>query len=388
MQSSNTSKKTAAAALLAVMLLGVALSAKSFPSLLRSGARDLLTRGVGEAVSRFEGNWNAVFSSRKDCRDLYGLLQRALFKKEARNFEVLRSETGQLYLQDAVWPTDEETLTECAARIALLRDATETYGGIFVFVQMPYKNAGMAEDLKYYSEDGTEAAEDRLLELLAEKGIKTLDLRKVEGCSSFYYTDHHWTVDAAFHSSRAIAAFLTENCAAELGETEKYGDLDRYALRPSTGAFLGSIGIKVGSFYTKEDVFTVYEPLYPTRMSFDHYVDGTINHHSEGSWWETMIEQTLLDDADYKNKYNSLMYGDVCFVESAVENALAENELSALCVTHSYGRGMCAYLSQYFARLYSLDPQAGRYNGSILQYIREHEPEIVIFAYNDLVNVS
>lgn len=388
MQSSKTSRKIAAAVLLTIMLLGVALSAKSLPPLLRGGAKNLLTRGVGEAVSRFDEGWNAVFSGREESRNLYGLLQRALCKKEARNYEVLRSETGQLFLQDAVWPTDEETLAECAERIALLRDATEAYGGLFVFVQLPYKNAGMAEDLKYYSDDGTEAAESRLLKLLSEKKVTTLDLRETEGCSSFYRTDHHWTTDAAFQASETIAAFLAKDCSVPLGDTGKYGELSQYAACEASGTFLGSIGIKVGSFYTKKDVFTIYEPLYPTCMSFDHYVDGTKNHHSEGTWREALIEQELLDDEGYYNKYNSLMFGNICHAEGIVENAFAENELSALCVIHSYGRGLCAYFSQYFARLYSLDPQKGRYGGSILQYIREHEPDVVIFAYNDLVNVS
>ena len=59
-----------------------------------------------------------------------------------------------------------------------------------------------------------------------------------------------------------------------------------------------------------------------------------------------------------------------------------------LCITHSYGRSMCAYLSLFSRQTTMLDPQPGRYEESFLRYIRDHQPDYVVFAYNDLVSIA
>ena len=371
-----------------IILGGFALSCRGLCPVMESGIRKGTSSGIREGIDQFETGYNAIFSARQESMDLFSAIQRLLLKKETRNFEVLRADDGQLYLNKTGWPSDEATLSRISEQICTLRDATEAYGGKFLFVQVPYKNAGMADDLRYYSDDQTEQAETRLLELLSENEIYTLDLRTVPGCAEFYRTDHHWTVEAGYRSAAAIANFMEQPFCADLGDLETFSSLTNYRERVWPDSFLGSIGIKVGPYYAGRDDFTVYDPLFRTEMEFNHYRNGERTHHYEGDFWETMIEQRLLNDPGYNNKHYSLMHSAECYTEVIVDNYCADNDYNVLCVIHSYGRSLCAYLSLYFSRLTSLDPQNGRYNEDYLLYIQEHQPDFVVFAYNDLVNLG
>lgn len=340
--------------------------------------------GVTGAVRVMERTVDEVYSRREDCLAAFGLTQRLLGKKEARNFEVLKSDDGQLYLSAADFPEDEETIRLCAEQIAVLCAETEAYGGRFLFVQVPYKNAGMASDLQDYTDDRTEEAEDLLLELLRESRVPTLDLRQDAACSRFYRTDHHWTVEASYAAACDLAAALLPDS----GQRERLADPGQYEARCWPDSFLGSIGIKVGPYYTGKDDFTVLIPTFQTDFSFTILHDGEVVHHSEGPFFDSLVQRELLDDSRYLNKYASMLFGNTAGYEYILDNRLAGGDDRVLCITHSYGRSMCAYLSLFSRQTTMLDPQPGRYEESFLRYIRDHQPDYVVFAYNDLVSIA
>ncbi len=367
---------------LLVLSLGFCLAFGPALSTARTILRDFGSYGAFDAVEAMEHTVNEVYSSREEGLAVFGLVQRLLGKREARNFEVLKGDDGQLYLQDAAFPEDVETLRVCAEQIAELCREIEAYGGRFLFVQVPYKNAQMAPELWAYSGDRTEDAEDLLLELLRQKEVPALDLRKDPDSCRFYKTDHHWTVEASYAAACDIAAALQPE-----GELpERITDPGQFEALCWPDSFLGSIGIKVGPYYTGKDDFIVLNPSFPTDFSYTILHGGETVHHSEGSFLNALVQRELLDNSRYRNKYASMLFGNSAGYEYVIDNRLSERSDDILCITHSYGRSMCAYLSLFFRQTRMLDPQPGRYQGSYVEYIREHQPAIVVFAYNDLLN--
>lgn len=139
-------------------------------------------------------------------------------------------------------------------------------------------------------------------------------------------------------------------------------------------------------FFSGMDDFTVYNPRFETQLKLNHYIDGELDFSCSGSFWDAFIDENLLNDKNYYNKYNSLLHGS--YVEAVIQNENSNNEYKALLVTHSYGRGLAQYLSLYFKELRYIDPQPGRFQGSICQYIEEYHPNVVIIMYNDLLNIT
>ena len=338
------------------------------------------------AANKFEESYNAVFSGTNLSRNVFSFTQRLLGKHEARNFEVLKGNDGTLYLQNASCPTDEKTIEEIADQYMLLKKETENYGGHFMYVQVPYKTVEGVANLKYYSDDTTNQAESTLVNFLKERDVPILDLRVYTECAQVYKTDYHWRVESGFHSAYVLAKHLEQMYDLDFKQTDYYGDTANYESVTYENSFLGSIGIKVGPYFAGKDDFILYKPLFDTDLELQHYIHGELDFEYSGDFWETFIEQSLLDDENYNNKYGALLHG--AYVEAVIKNHQASNDYTALIVSHSYGRPLVQYLCLNFKELYHLDPQEGRYNDSYVEYIKEFQPDVVVVMYNDLLNVD
>ena len=333
----------------------------------------------------FENNYASVFNSKEWSLDLFSFSQRALRKHETRNFEVLRANDGTLYLQGSRDRIDTDYLQLLADEYELLYDETIKNGGRFLYVQVPYKNAGQAPELAGYTVDKTEESENYIVHLMEEKGIPVLDLRDFSDCVEYYKTDHHWTTSAAFKASAIIADELEKKYGINLTGHKYYGNINNYDSITYEDSFLGSIGIKVGPYFTGKDDFTVYKPKFDTDLDFKHYIDK-LDFEYYGNFWDTFFDQGILEDSSYNNKYNANMHG--AYVESIINNNAAENDYRGLLITHSYGRPMAQYMSLDFKELRYLDPQKGRYNDNLTEYISDYQPDIVILMYNSDINVG
>lgn len=334
----------------------------------------------------FDSNYNNVFSSKDFSRDVFSLAQRLLGKHEIRNFEVLKADNGQLYLHDNEMYSDKTTLDIISNEYEQIYKETNSYGGKFLFVQVPFKNAAQAPELKDYSNDQTEKIETIIFNSLRNDGVPALDLRKFSKCKQYYKTDHHWTVKSAFNASSIIIDYLEKEYGLNFLNSEIYGDISNYKAVTYKNCFLGSIGIKVGPYFTGKDDFTAYKPLFETNLSFKHYINGDLQLNRSGQLWDVFIDQNLLKNKNYYNKYDANMYG--AYVESIIKNYDTNNDYKGLLITHSYGRSMTQYMCLNFKEFRYLDPQVGRYNGNYIEYIKKYKPDVVILMYDSLINVG
>lgn len=373
---------------LCILGIGWGISSKDAARLVRKEYVKIWNKEINlsSVPNDFEVQYNEIYSKMDFNLNVFSLTQRVLCKREARNFEVLKSKNGILYLHGNEEPVDIELINKIADEYALIYDETESYGGEFLYVQCPYKNVGQVEDLQYYSQDNVLESEDYLVENLHEKGIPVLDLRVYDACKYVYNTDHHWNMKSAFNAANIISQELVNQYNLDLPGCDIYGDIDNYDEIVYEDCFLGSIGIKVGPFFAGKDDFIVYKPKFDTKLSFVHYKDNVITDEYSGDFWETFVDQELLENQKYNNKYDANMHG--AYVESIIENHMADNNTKGLLIAHSYGRSMAQYLSLNFSEFRYLDPQRGRFNDNYIDYIKSYQPDVVILMYNGEINVG
>ena len=156
--------------------------------------------------------------------------------------------------------------------------------------------------------------------------------------------------------------------------TYDIGNYDRTCIENS---FLGSYGIKVGKYYAGKDNFVIYTPKFDTDLTFRSYdADGNLIREKTGKFYEALIDDNIVNDPDYNNKYSAFCNTD--YIENRIINNNAPNHLKCLYISHSYGRPMTMYLSMNFEETINLDPQKGRFEGNYIEYIKSFRPDIVL----------
>ena len=129
-----------------------------------------------------------------------------------------------------------------------------------------------------------------------------------------------------------------------------------------------------------KDEFNILVPDFDTDFSYKHYIDGKLQKNTEGNFKEAFVDENLLKDNDYYNKYNACLYGG--YVENIILNNNCTNGKKLLLISDSYARPMVMYLGLAFSEIHYLDPQEGRYNESYIEYINEYKPDVVIMMYS------
>lgn len=314
--------------------------------------------------------------------DVFGLIQKALRKNEVKNFEVLKSADGQLYLGNYIRNTKIEETVNSIVRINEYVEGKAD----FLFVQAPFKNTENVESLIGYDNSKMNTEFNEILAELNNFNIPTLDLRNDYRTQQYYSTDHHWTTEASFYATINIIEYIEKNYEIDLDKD--YRKIENYTREIYENSFLGSIGIKVGEYYLENgrDDFELLIPKFETNLKYTHYDRNGFDMEKEGDFREAFIDVSKLNDIYYNNKYESNLYGG--FVENIIENRTVDNNLKVLLISHSYGRNMTQYLSLFFKETRYLDPQDGRFTSNYLEYISFYNPDIVIVMYDSVINVE
>ena len=191
----------------------------------------------------------------------------------------------------------------------------------------------------------------------------------------FYITDHHWSGDSCFHAWLALEEWF-ENSGV-LPTEDIYGP-EEFEREVIPDCFLGSYGVKVGKYYAGKDDYVYYNPLFQPEVLFKQYdADETLVNEMSGSWVSTLMDQGILSNKNYNNKYNASLRGFAYINE--IVNEQTNNSKKLLVISHSYGRPLVQYLALNFREVRQIDPQSGRFNGNLAEYIDNYRPDYVIF---------
>lgn len=339
---------------------------------------------AAETVAKFEKEYKNSLTQTRQWINLYGGIQKLLQKREIKNFLIYKDHDGFLYTKGT--PMEKKQLNKSAKNLKKIYEKTQEQDGDFLFVQMPYKNFAEKEELNFYAIDDTEQNFDQLLKKIEDLKLPYIDLRKTPVEWQYFKTDHHWTGVSAFDASVQIIESLNENYHLKLDDLGTIKGKENYELVTYKEALLGSAGIQVGEYYTKKDDVEILIPRFATSLKWEHYSNHRLNLEKEGDFSEAFLNQEILNNPSYYNKYNAFLNGGAC--EHRVYNRLAENDLKLLFVSNSYGRPLTQYLSLYFKETRFLDPQEGRYNDSYVEYIAAYQPDVVVVMYDGVISVE
>jgi hypothetical protein len=326
-------------------------------------------------LKTFRSNVNNLINTNITCHrkwiDLFGLFQIILGKHEIDGFVVVKDSFGMLHQQPI--NRSEEELQAYADNLFEIYCHSIEQGADFLYVQAPHDL--IEEKTKFYAgfEPPSNECIDKFLKLISQRNIPVLDSRKLfsnwRAEEIFYRTDHHWRVEAAFHTAKAVL----QRVGKRMVITEEF----RTSSFPNS--FLGSLGVKAGKYFAGMDIFNIYIPTFETQFNIcSDYSDGRRLIQS-GDFSEVFLNWELMESS-YYNKYNALIYGADKKID--IVNLNREKDGILLIVADSFGRAIVPYLSLEFSKIIYVDPQTNRYDEGILTLIEEVTPDLVIVLFN------
>lgn len=312
--------------------------------------------------------------------ELYGVSQKVIGKRTLPdpNYSYLfLTESGQITYQ-----IPERDLTVEADKVIALQSALEREGLPFIWVLAPFRLLDETKVRPITFDYGDENA-DSFIGQLASHGISTLDLRSPfrsylnEGFTQqdlFFNTDHHWTIPAALKATGLIASTLNEQQGFSI-DPKMYSE-ENYTFETQKDSFIGSMGRRVGLVYGGKDDFTLVLPKFPTDIELWE-TDYGVTTEVRGSFEESVIVKENLEDPELTANRYAAYHGDneeLVFINHNVEDG------KILIIKDSFGVPVYSFLSLGVHEVRAVDPRL--YKGSILEYAKDYQPEVVIFLYN------
>lgn len=311
--------------------------------------------------------------------DLYSKIQKDLGKEQIETFTVYKNSYGKL-VSPRPMLSDEEITKKVNEMYPIFQYLSETKGVDYVYVTslLPISSE---KDLPLGINDYSKKNAENTLSILNKRLITILDIRESDIIKAFsrdrlfYKTDHHWSNEACFAVYQELVYHMIQN--TNLDGIPLYTKED-FEKETQVNSFLGSYGIKIGHLYAGKDDFVFYRPNFATEFEFFSYDQhGAELQHKTGEWSQALMDQNLLHDPDYNNKYNVFLNASA--IDIRIINKDAPNNLKVLLISHSYGRPLSQYLALNFSEVRNIDPQEGRFSGNYLDYINEYNPDFVIF---------
>ena len=338
------------------------------------------------SISGLEAGVNENIYKRTDYINLFGLTSKILDRHYIIDTNptnsVVKDNNGQL--QFICFEVDTSSYVE---QIAEVKEVLDEMNTPLLYVQTPLKTiegyTQMPRGIMDYANTNT----DQFVQLLEEKGINLLDLRKnidaqtMELSELFYTTDHHWKTQTAFWAVGKVVEYLKAQFGMALDPDEFYTDEKQYKNIEYEKSFLGSQGRRVGKYYDGIDDYTLMLPKFETNYTVTiHKTNGSTT--SEGTFEEAIVKHNLLKKPEdlFTNRYAAYFGAD--FPEVEVENHLAPNDMKVLILKDSFGLPFSAFLSTMVKEVRLLDMRY--YNQDVKEYIKEYQPDLVLYVYKSI----
>ncbi|SFG75199.1 alginate O-acetyltransferase AlgX-related protein [Oribacterium sp. WCC10] len=331
--------------------------------------------------------------------EVYGLTQKMLLKNEYNDFDYIKDEKGFLNYA-RFYSEDTKDIFDYALRVKRLQDYVSEYGTRVLFVITPSKyirGTSRFEIGMPISDPDHEINE--LMVYLNRLGVKTLNMGEyfpLEDLSyeeTFFKTDHHWTVPAAFRATGILVEEIKKKFGDDLDPTGYYTSTDAYREETYYGHMFGALGRDTGIIYAGLDDFTALYPKYAGNYIREYtYGSGNI-FRKEGSFEETFLDKSVLaDDIDlYEESQYSLYINQVREIEN-IENLDNVDGKNIFMIRDSYFgpvitfmAPMCKRIDAVYALMHDNDP-----NLSVSDYLKDRYDEgyrydyviIEIYPYN------
>lgn len=317
--------------------------------------------------------------------EIYGAFQKVMGKRTIPD-----PNYGFLFLtkeNQIVYQINQRDLTEAAEKITTLFQALSDEDIPFLWVQAPFKLMD-GEEVRQISFNYSGENTDSFLNSLKEGEVSILDLRpffqdlKKQGTPAkdlFFNTDHHWTVPAALKATALIAENLDTDYHININ-TQIY-DSNNFSMTTMDRSFIGSMGRRTGRIFGGIDDFTLVLPTFETDIYLSESDYGVIKSF-RGPFEESVLVKEYIEDSSPTSNRYAAYHGDneeLIFINQKLQEE--GNRTKLLIIKDSFGLPVYSFLSLGVGELRALDPRL--YKGSLLEYAKEYEPDILIFLYNE-----
>lgn len=266
-----------------------------------------------QAVSGMERAMTENVRGRMHFIEGYSYIQTLLGKEEFNNFSYIKDRDGFLHYAAFFREPDRE-VAQYTARLRRLQDAAADSGGKVLFTVVPSKYiGGVTQFSPGLQVNDPNPLVDETLFYVNRYGIATLDMRKflpndaLSYEQTFFRTDHHWTIPAAFVGFQQLVEALNREFDAGLDPEGFYRDPANYTPVTYQGGMLGSMGRKTGANYANPEDFTALWPNFSGNFRRECLEENGETTVRQGDITQTlMLPETLTGQR--KNIYSDSWY--------------------------------------------------------------------------------
>lgn len=318
--------------------------------------------------------------------ELYGYIQKLMYKNEESNFEVVKDKNG--FLHYTFFAEKPNPVYKLVKRTKALKEGLEDKNTKLIYMMPPDKYIKGYTKLPYgipYNYANETA--DVFLKLLNENNVDTIDLRKnldKSGISEdqlFFKTDHHWKTETAFFEFSQLVDIINKRYGLKINQDGFYTNKNNYNFITYRDSYVGSMGRKTGIAYSGVDDFTLIYPKYKTNYSY-YSKTGTVETRLNGRFEEALLtvdpfrtsKGTYSLEAD---KYSSYLFGNQGIVH--VVNKDNSSGPKVLFVKDSVTVPLAAFLSTVCSDVYLIDPRY--FTGNIPDYINSVKTNFIFVSF-------
>lgn len=268
-----------------------------------------------------------------------------------------------------------------AGRLIELKQSLDKLRIPLLYIQAPFKIDKYDPQLPKGLKDTTNQNADAFLSDI-HGAVDYIDLREeirkdgIDHYAMFFKTDHHWKPEAAFWAYGKLRRVLRETYGFQIEEA--YGDFNQYEVKEYKDYFLGSQGKRTGLYYVGTDDISLIYPKFETRFVFNVPNKGI---ERSGDFLHAMFDQEKIEKRDYfgSSPYHAYTGGD--FPLNTIVNQRPTNHKKIVLIRDSFSCPLAPFLALDCEELDILDLRHNK-NLSLLTYIEEARPDLVLVAYN------
>lgn len=343
-------------------------------------------------VAQLEASINESLLGRMNFIETYGYIQVLLDKRESNNFTSIIDEDGFLHYA-SFYREEDPRIFEYAMRLKRLQDCVATNDTKVLFVVTPGK---YCPDETVFREgisvNDPNPVVDELLFYLNRLGIETLDLRQLlpnEELSyeeTFFKTDHHWTIPAAFYATGEVVKKIDESFGENLDPEGYYTDINNYDLVTYEHGMLGSMGRKTGAVFSGLEDFTAVWPRFEGDFYRECMSESNRLSTYEGSFIEALMDTELLtqkDDVYSDSQYSTYLNG-LRVYEKIINNENPDGP-SFFMIRDSYFSPVMAFMMPMCGRIDAIWSLEETRELDIESYVKEEKFDYIImeiYPYN------
>lgn len=304
--------------------------------------------------------------------------------KKGESF-IVKNDEGYLGYSSKV-VVDNNTVNTITSKIKELEVVAEENNAQFLYCCAPTKEYYYKFPSNTVSEN--KKNKEKLLNCFTENNIPYIDFmhsfknNDIDGEDLFFRTDHHWRVYPGFIAAKAICEEL--NSKYGFSYDKKIVNIENYNVKKYYNYFLGSIGKKVGTYFTWQgaDDFELITPKFKTNMTEEQpYKNST----RTGSFEESVLFMDNMEK-DYYNKSPYATYSGGDFHLQIMRNNLNPEGKKILLIRDSFACVVAPFLALHTSELHicdmrNLDGMVGD-AVNVKDYIQKEKPDYVIVLYN------